>query len=76
MSTGLQVVLYTAGAAIVALAIVLMNVLLSLRKQLDRVVAALEHAEAEITPMQGLRIVPGIPSDPCLFSLILINKPA
>jgi hypothetical protein len=51
MSTALLVVLYAAGAAIIALAIVLMNVLLSLRKQLDRVVVALEHAEAEITPL-------------------------
>jgi hypothetical protein len=51
MSTGLQVVLGLAGVAMIGLAIVFVSVLFALRRQVDRIVTAMEHAEAEITPL-------------------------
>lgn len=48
---GLQVALYAIAAAMVAIAVVLVSVLLKIQKQLERVVEAVEHAEAELTPL-------------------------
>jgi len=47
----LQVALYTASAAIIVLAAVLVPVLLRFRKQLDRVATAVEGFEAEFIPL-------------------------
>lgn len=51
MPMSLQVVLYAAALAMVVLAAVVINVLLGVKKQLDRIVSAVEHAESEITPL-------------------------
>lgn len=47
----LQVALYVASCAIIVLAAVLAHVLLRLKSQLDRTVKAVEHLEAELTPL-------------------------
>lgn len=47
----LQVALYAASCAIIVLAAVLAHVLLRLKSQLDRTVKAVEHLEAELTPL-------------------------
>jgi hypothetical protein len=47
----LQAALYAGSCATVVLAAVLIYVLLRLKNQLDRTVRALEHLEAELTPL-------------------------
>jgi hypothetical protein len=47
----LQVVLYAASGAIIVLVAVLVPAVLRLKKQLDRTVTAVEHLEAELTPL-------------------------
>jgi hypothetical protein len=47
----LQVALYTASCAIIVLAGVLVYVLVRLRHQLDRTATAIEHLEAQLTPL-------------------------
>jgi hypothetical protein len=47
----LQGALYAASAAIVVIAAVVVHVWLRVRKQLDRVVTAVEHVEAELIPL-------------------------
>ncbi len=47
----LQVALYAASCAIIVLAAVGAHVLLRLKKQLDRTLIAVEHLEAELTPL-------------------------
>ena len=46
-----QVAFYTASGAVIVLAVVLVYVMLRLERQLDRVVLAVEHLEAELTPL-------------------------
>jgi hypothetical protein len=46
-----QVALCVASCAIVVLAIVLVHVLLRVKHQLDRTVMAVEHLEAQLTPL-------------------------
>jgi uncharacterized protein YoxC len=60
----LQVALYAASCAIIVLACVLVYVLLRLRHQLDRTVTAVEHLEAQLTPLaREARVVVGRLSD-------------
>ena len=47
----LQVALYAASCAIIVLAAVFIHVLLRLKHQLDRTLTAVEHLEAELTPL-------------------------
>jgi hypothetical protein len=47
----LQVALYAASGAILVLVAVLVPAVLRLKKQLDRTVTAVEHLEAELTPL-------------------------
>ena len=47
----LQVALYAASCAIIVLVAVFAHVLLRLKGQLDRTVTAVEHLEAELTPL-------------------------
>jgi hypothetical protein len=57
----LQVALYAASCAIIAIAAVFAHVLLRLKNQLDRTVTAVEHLEAELTPLaREARVVVGV----------------
>jgi uncharacterized protein YoxC len=54
----LQVALFAASGAIVVIAAVVVHVWLRVGKQLDRVVTAVEHVEAEIIPLaREIRLV-------------------
>src|SRR5580765_4457678 len=56
----LQVALYAASCAIFVLAAVCIHVLLRLKNQLDRTVTAVEHLEAQLTPLaREARVVVG-----------------
>jgi hypothetical protein len=60
----LQVALYAASCAIIVLAAILAHVLLRLKHQLERTVTAVEHLEAQLTPLaREARVVVGRLSD-------------
>ena len=58
LPVALQVVLYAASLAIVVSGVVLVGVLLQFRKQLERIVGAVEELKAEMKPLaQETRVV-------------------
>jgi len=85
----LQVALYTASGSSILFAAILIHVLLQFGKQLNRVVAAVERLEAEVTPLaretravvdqvrdisEGAQRVAGIASGLVLPSLSAFNR--
>jgi hypothetical protein len=73
----LQVALYAACCAIVVFVAVFAHVLLRLKTQLDRTVTAVEHLEAQLTPLaREARVVVGVASGVLLPPVRAFNRTA